>query len=138
MTHQGVKSAFLKCAGNNQRTQIIMLPCIAAVAIATYVGKKTFESHANETSSLLMQNVEALSGEVDNNVENNGCKTNSVFILRKNKCIHGNPIGFLGTKYSCAKGNDSICTDGYEGTDVSCQGDGHLPTQASPSVRDCK
>ena len=38
-----------------------MLPCIAAVAIATYVGKKTFESHANETSSLLMQNIEALS-----------------------------------------------------------------------------
>lgn len=45
-----------------------MLPCIAAIAIATVVGKKTFESHANETSSLLMQNVEALSsGDNDSN-----------------------------------------------------------------------
>lgn len=39
----------------------MMLSCIAAVAIATVVGKKTFESHAYETSNLLMQNVEALS-----------------------------------------------------------------------------
>jgi len=38
-----------------------MLSCIAAVAIATFVGKKTFESHAYETSSLMMQNVAALS-----------------------------------------------------------------------------
>lgn len=38
----------------------LMLPCIAAVAIATFVGKKALESHAYETNSLLMQNVEAL------------------------------------------------------------------------------
>ncbi len=37
-----------------------MLPCLAAVAIATIVGKKAFESRAYETNSLLMQNVEAL------------------------------------------------------------------------------
>lgn len=37
-----------------------MLPCIAAVAMATFVGKKTFESYENERSSLFMQNVEAL------------------------------------------------------------------------------
>lgn len=43
----------------------MMLSCIAAVAIATVVGKKTFESHAYETSSLLMQNVEALSDPND-------------------------------------------------------------------------
>ena len=48
------------------KKKIIMLPCIAAIAIATVVGKKTFESHANETSSLLMQNVEALSQGGDN------------------------------------------------------------------------
>lgn len=42
-----------------------MLPCIAAVAIATFVGKKTLESHAYETSSLLMQNVEALSANAE-------------------------------------------------------------------------
>ncbi len=44
----------------------MMLSCIAAVAIATVVGKKTFESYAYETSSLLMQNVEAMSSSNDN------------------------------------------------------------------------
>lgn len=39
---------------------IMMLPCIAAVAFATVVSKKTFELHTYETNSLLMQNVEAL------------------------------------------------------------------------------
>lgn len=42
------------------KKKFMMLSCIAAVAIATVVGKKTYESHAYETSSLLMQNVEAL------------------------------------------------------------------------------
>ena len=42
----------------------LMLPCIAAVAIATFVGKKTFESHAFESNDMLVSNVEALaSGE---------------------------------------------------------------------------
>ena len=39
----------------------LMLPCIAAVAIATFVGKKTFESHAFMRDALFAQNVEALS-----------------------------------------------------------------------------
>lgn len=43
----------------------MMLSCIAAVAIATVVGKKTFESHAYETSNLLLQNVEALTQGID-------------------------------------------------------------------------
>lgn len=38
----------------------MMLPCIAAVAIVTVIGKKTFESYAYKTNSLLMQNIEAL------------------------------------------------------------------------------
>lgn len=38
-----------------------MLPCIAAVAIAAYVGKKTFNQKAYETNNLLTENVEALS-----------------------------------------------------------------------------
>ena len=42
------------------KKKFMMLSCIAAVAIATVVGKKTYESHAYETNSLLMQNVEAL------------------------------------------------------------------------------
>ena len=42
-----------------------MLSCIAAVAIATFVGKKTFGSNAFESDALLVQNVEALSSGVD-------------------------------------------------------------------------
>lgn len=38
-----------------------MLPCIAAVAIATFVGAKSFKTSAYESNDLLMQNVEALS-----------------------------------------------------------------------------
>lgn len=37
-----------------------MLPCIAAVAIATFVGAKSFQINAYENDNLLMQNVEAL------------------------------------------------------------------------------
>jgi len=37
-----------------------MLPCIAAVAIATFVGAKSFKTSAYESNDLLMQNVEAL------------------------------------------------------------------------------
>jgi len=39
---------------------ILMLPCIAAVAIATFVGKQAYESNAYESNELLMANVEAL------------------------------------------------------------------------------
>lgn len=38
-----------------------MLSCIAAVTIATFVGKKTYEKNAFESNALLAQNVEALS-----------------------------------------------------------------------------
>lgn len=40
---------------------IMMLSCIASVAIATVVGKKTYEKNAFEGNALLAQNVEALS-----------------------------------------------------------------------------
>ena len=39
---------------------ILALPCIAAVAFATFVGKKALEASACDGNSLLMQNVEAL------------------------------------------------------------------------------
>lgn len=42
------------------KKNFLMLSCIAAIVTATVVGKKTFESHADETNDLLMQNVEAL------------------------------------------------------------------------------
>lgn len=43
----------------------MMLPCIAAIAIAIVVGKKTYGLHAYETNSLLLENVEALSQNDD-------------------------------------------------------------------------
>lgn len=43
----------------------IMLPCIAAVTIATVVGKKTIQSNEDEESVLLMENVEALANPQD-------------------------------------------------------------------------
>ena len=66
----------------------LMLPCIAAVAIATFVGKKTFESHAYETSSLLMQNVEALAekGEYDFPDGFPYTSTCNVAISKRNRC----------------------------------------------------
>lgn len=42
-----------------------MLPCIAAVAIATFVGTKAIKSDADESDNLLMANVEALSSPSD-------------------------------------------------------------------------
>ncbi len=42
------------------KKKVITLSCIAAVAIATFVGKKTFESNAYGSNGLLIQNVEAL------------------------------------------------------------------------------
>jgi len=44
-----------------KKKAFLTLPCIAAVAIATFVGKKTFESSALEGNGLFLQNVEALS-----------------------------------------------------------------------------
>lgn len=52
------------------KKKFMMLSCIAAVAIATIVGKKTFESQAYEAKSLLMQNVEALSTPSDDGGDN--------------------------------------------------------------------
>lgn len=65
-------SAILVSGNNNLRilkkemkSKIIMLLCMAAVAFVTFVGKKSFESHAYETGCLLMQNLEALSSSDD-------------------------------------------------------------------------
>lgn len=43
-----------------KKKAFLTLPCIAAVAIATFVGKKAFESNALERNSILLENVEAL------------------------------------------------------------------------------
>ena len=46
--------------------KLFLLPCIAAVAIATVVGTKAFKSNADESNELLMANVEALTYLVAN------------------------------------------------------------------------
>ena len=107
-----------------KKKNFLMLPCIAAVAIATFVGKKTFESHAYATSSLLMQNVEALADESDENGvdRKKGCKTTSEYKISSEKCMHKFSVGFQGTEYSCSEGGeDSICKSGLDGYYAMCQ-----------------
>ncbi len=49
------------------KKQIIVLSCVAAVAIATFVGKKAYEFSYGESKTLFKQNIEALTqGEVAN------------------------------------------------------------------------
>lgn len=43
----------------------LMLPCIAAVAIATFVGKKSFTGNGGVVNDILLQNVEALAQKGD-------------------------------------------------------------------------
>ena len=65
------------------KKKVITLSCIAAVAIATFVGTKAFQSNAYE-NGLLNQNVEALSqGDVPTvwipcAIDNNTCYLNFV------------------------------------------------------------
>lgn len=47
------------------KTRKFLLPCIAAVAIATFVGAKSFKTNANESNELLLANVEALTNELE-------------------------------------------------------------------------
>ena len=52
------------------KKKIMMLSCIAACAfVSGYVGMKAYESHAYESNSLLMQNVEALTQNGEDNGE---------------------------------------------------------------------
>jgi hypothetical protein len=44
-----------------KKKSLFLLPCIAAVALAMYVGTKAFKSNASVSNTLLMANVEALS-----------------------------------------------------------------------------
>lgn len=62
-----------------------MLPCLAAVAIATFVGTKTLESNASEGYGLLMANVEALSSGEDDGIDIADCYFNGSSI--EMKCV---------------------------------------------------
>ena len=57
------------------KKKFLLLPCIAAVAIATFVGTKTLKSNAYSANSLLLQNVEALTddNEADDSADRNAC-----------------------------------------------------------------
>lgn len=116
-----------------------MLPCIAAVAIAAFVGKKTLEADSYGANFLLVQNVEALANS-DYYVSNEkGCKTNSTIVLRSEKCVHGYGYGYSGTKYWCSEGDDTECKEGYDGTYAMCQGERNHPVmQEEPAKRNCK
>ena len=74
------------------KKMFFMLSCIAAVAIATFVGKKTFESNAFESDALFVQNVEALS-DGDNSVMNPDVCYNSILVIYCPDCsiIEGAP-----------------------------------------------
>ena len=64
------------------KKKVITLSCIAAVAIATFVGTKALQSNAYE-NGLLTQNVEALSkseGKMYHCNSNNRAKHGSYFI----------------------------------------------------------
>lgn len=50
---------------------LLILGCIAVVAIATVVGTKAFKSNADESNELLMANVEALTDGESNSPCNN-------------------------------------------------------------------
>ena len=52
------------------KKKIFLLPCIAAFAIATFVGAKALRSNASESNALLMANVEALSEDEWENLDN--------------------------------------------------------------------
>lgn len=64
-----------------------MLSCIAAVAIAIFVGKKTFESKAFESDALFVQNVEALS-DGDNSGMNPDVCYNSIVVKKGSLVIY--------------------------------------------------
>jgi hypothetical protein len=75
----------------------IMLPCVVVVLLATFIGKKAFNSHSNDVDALLMQNIESLSSPPEAPWE--GKKLKQV---------------------------DCTCTNGKSGTTLKCRTDGDL------------
>ena len=53
------------------KKKILVLPCIAAVAIATFVGTKTLGTNASESNPLLSRNVEALASASSESANSN-------------------------------------------------------------------
>ena len=51
-----------------RKKRLFMLPCMAAVAVAAAFGTKAILTNARERSSLLMENVEAISQNEQGNI----------------------------------------------------------------------
>ena len=104
-----------------------MLPCIAAVAIASFVGIKTLKSNASECNSLLMSNVEALCKKPKEETKPKTCSTKSTYVYDVIKCpICKNNTGRWGFYYSCqTKGLSTKCKNGFEGSEGRCNSLGH-------------
>ena len=85
------------------KKKLFLLPCIAAVAIATFVGAKTFKSNAVESDDLLMANVEALSAREEGDT----------YIAEK--CYYDKKTNGQVYAYICKSGTTS---NGYKDCDV--------------------
>ncbi len=83
------------------KTRKFLLPCIAAVAIATFVGAKSFKTNASESNELLLANVEALSNPSDP-----GAGTSEKFEYCAES--HSTSMFAYGSSYKCADGTTMI------------------------------
>lgn len=104
-----------------------MLPCIAAVAIASFVGIKTLKANESECDSLLMSNVEALCKKPKEESEPKKCGTKTTIVNDVIKCpICKMNTGRWGTEYSCqTNGFSTKCKSGFNGSEGRCNTLGH-------------
>lgn len=73
----------------------IALPCIAAIAIATFVGTKSLQTNADESNNLLMANVEAMSA----------AEPGDTYVPIK--CYYDKKSGYGAVGYICPAGTTS-------------------------------
>lgn len=67
----------------------MLLSCVVAAAIVTFVGKNNFESNAHESNDLIMANIEALT------------QSETYFQVREDKPVH--------TRYTLVMVDKSNC-----------------------------
>ena len=116
------------------RKTLFALPCMAAIALAAFVGMRTLERNKNINETLLMANVEALTEEeVLPSVK---CGTNENYEWGVICPGHSHLIGFKGVVYSYnAVGYSDKYKRGRKGTTYSCP-DLHQPTCPIDEVKE--
>ena len=117
------------------KKKFLLLPCIAAVAIATFVGTTPFDSNVGGSNNLLLANVEALS---ENEGSPNSVKCGTRETYESGFVCPGHPhlVGFKGTIYSySAIGYSEKYKEGRKGADYSCP-DLHQPACPIDDVRE--